>query len=407
MGLRKVHIFLLLVPKLLLKMLVRKSNFNPMNSKLPGLGLSIFSVMSKMAAECEAINLSQGFPNFKSDPLLIDLVNKAMQDGYNQYAPMPGDPELLKVISSKIEGLHHKRYVPETEITITAGATQAIFTAIAATIHPGDEVIIFTPAYDCYEPTIRLFGGKTISVQLEAPGFRPDWEKVSASITSKTKLIIINSPHNPSGRVFTKDDMLELQLLVEKHNLYVISDEVYEHIIFDDLSHFSVAGFETLSKRTFITASFGKTFHNTGWKIGYCAAPELLMKEFRKVHQYNVFSVNAPIQKALTTYMKQADTYLNLASFYQQKRDYFLELIAPSRFRVLPSQGTYFQLLDFSDITTEEDVNFAKRLTKDYRIATIPTSVFNANKEDFKQLRVCFAKTNETLEAAADILNSI
>lgn len=378
-----------------------------MISKLPNVTTSIFAVMSKMASDYDALNLSQGFPNFKSDPFLIELVNKAMEEGYNQYAPMPGDLGLRKIICDKTKLLHSKEYHPNTEITITAGATQAIFTAIAAIINKEDEAIIFTPAYDCYEPAIELFGGKTIPVQLKAPFYKPNWDEVEKKITHKTKLIIVNSPHNPSGMIFSEEDMLQLQILAEKYNLLVISDEVYEHIIFDGLTHYSAARYPELASRSFIIASFGKTFHNTGWKMGYCLAPEKLMVEFKKIHQYNVFSVNSPIQTALSEYLKTPEHYLSLPNFYQQKRDVFLELIKDSNFKIIPSKGTYFQMLDFSNISDESDIDFAERLTKDYKIATIPTSVFNTQKEDFKQIRVCFAKTENTLEQAAAILNAI
>jgi len=363
--------------------------------------------MSKLAADHNAINLAQGFPGFESDPVLIDLVNKAMKDGYNQYASMQGDKKLREAISKKIESLNYKKYNADREITITAGATQAIFTAIAATIHKDDEVIIFTPAYDCYKPSVELFGGKTVEIQLQAPQYKPDWKKVAEKVTSKTKMIIINTPHNPSGMLFSEDDMLQLQKIAEEEDLLVLSDEVYEHIVFDGEEHQSAAKFPQLAKRSFITASFGKTFHNTGWKMGYCVAPEYLMKEFQKVHQFNVFSVNHPVQKALATYLKNEDNYLSLPSFYQQKRDYFLEQIKDSRFKFTPSKGTYFQLLDFSEISEERDIDFADRLTREHKIATIPTSVFNENNEDFKQIRVCFAKTEEELSKAAAILNSI
>lgn len=380
---------------------------NILDSKLPTITTSIFSVMSKMASDYKALNLSQGFPNFQSDPLLIDLVAKAMRDGYNQYAPMAGDIGLREEISKKMKSLYNKVYNPISEITVTAGATQAIFTAIAAVVNKGDEVIIFTPAYDCYAPAIQLFGGVVIPIQLQAPNYQPNWSEVSAKISPKTKLIIINSPHNPSGMVFSENDMLQLQQLAEKHNLLVISDEVYEHIIFDGLPHESAAKYTSLSLRTFITASFGKTFHNTGWKMGYSVAPEILMKEFQKVHQYNVFCVNHPIQKALTTYLQKPEHYLQLSAFYQEKRDFFLNAIKGSRFRIIPAKGTYFQLLDFSEISSESDIAFAERLTKRHKIATIPTSVFNANGEDFKHIRVCFAKTEATLKEAAEILRTI
>ena len=378
-----------------------------MISKLPNVTTSIFTIMSKMASDYNALNLSQGFPNFKSDPFLIELVNKAMEEGYNQYAPMPGYLELREIISNKTTLLHSKKYNPNTEITITAGATQAIFTAIATIINKDDEAIIFTPAYDCYGPAIELFGGITIPVQLKAPFYKPNWEEVEDKITDKTTLVIVNTPHNPSGMIFSEDDMLHLQIQTKKYNLIVISDEVYEHIIFDGLTHYSVAKYPELASRSFIAASFGKTFHNTGWKTGYCLAPENLMNEFKKIHQYNVFSVNSPIQKALSAYLKTPEHYLSLSSFYQQKRDVFLELIKDSKFKIIPSKGTYFQMLDFSDISNESDLLFAERLTKDYKIATIPTSVFNENQEDFKQIRVCFAKTEETLISAAKIINAI
>ncbi|MEM7084818.1 MAG: methionine aminotransferase [Bacteroidota bacterium] len=378
-----------------------------MITKLPGVSSSIFSIMSKMAADYNAINLSQGFPNFESDPLLIEAVSKAMKDGFNQYAPMQGTMGLRERISEKIYRSHEKMYRPDTEITITAGATQAIFTAIAATIHKGDEVIIFAPAYDCYEPSIELFGGITVPVQLKAPLYTPNWQEVSAKITSRTRMVIINSPHNPSGMLFSENDMLQLQELAEINDLLVISDEVYEHIIFDGNLHQSAARFDSLSKRTFITASFGKTFHNTGWKMGYCAAPEVLMTEFNKVHQYNVFCVSHPVQKGLATYLENPRHYLDLPDFYQQKRDLFLSLLKDSRFDILPSKGTYFQLLDFSSISEETDIAFSERLTRELGVATIPTSVFNKNREDFKQIRVCFAKTNETLQAATTILRGI
>ncbi len=376
-------------------------------SKLPNIETSIFSIMSKMAIDHNALNLSQGFPNFPSDPALNALVDHAMRDGFNQYAPMLGDFELRMEISKKIEKLHNHFYNPETEITITAGATQAIFTIIAATISKGDEVIIFTPAYDCYAPTVELFGGKIIPIQLKPPFYGVDWQEVSDKISSKAKMIIINSPHNPSGMLFSEEDMLQLQDLAEKNNLLVLSDEVYEHIIFDGNVHQSASKFEGLATRSFITASFGKTFHNTGWKIGYCVAPKILMREFQKVHQFVVFCVNHPIQKALATYLKDESHYLKLSDFYQQKRDFFLHLMEGSNFKIIPSKGTYFQMLDFSEISKESDIAFAERLTKELKIATIPTSVFNEGKKDFKQIRVCFAKTDETLAQAAKILHQL
>lgn len=357
-----------------------------------------------MATDHGALNLAQGFPNFPSDPALNALVDQAMQDGFNQYAPMAGDFELRMEISKKIESLHNHFYNPETEITITSGATQAIFTIIAATISKADEVIIFTPAYDCYAPTVELFGGKIIPIQLKPPFYNVDWQEVADKISAKTKMIIINSPHNPSGMLFSEEDMLELQRLAEKNDLLVLSDEVYEHIIFDGNIHQSASKFNALAERSFITASFGKTFHNTGWKMGYCAAPEYLMKEFQKVHQFVVFCVNHPFQKAFATYLKDVNHYLKLSNFYQQKRDFFLHLMEGSNFKIVPSKGTYFQMLDFSEISDESDIVFTERLTKEFKIATIPTSVFNEGGKDYKQIRVCFAKTDETLAKAAGIL---
>ncbi len=377
------------------------------HSKLPHVAESIFSIMGKMAREFEAINLSQGFPNFPSDPALIALVEKAMADGYNQYAPMAGDFELRMQISKKIEKTHGRFYNPETEITLTAGATQAIFTAIAATINKDDQVIIFTPAYDCYAPTVELFGGKIIPCQLKPPFYKVDWQRVKEKISPKTQMIIINTPHNPSGTIFSVEDMLQLQDLAVDNDILVLSDEVYEHIIFDGKVHESAARFSKLASRSFIMASFGKTFHNTGWKMGYCAAPEKLMKEFQKVHQFVVFCVNHPIQKAFATYLKNEETYLHLSDFYQQKRDLFIHLLKGSHFKLIPAEGTYFQLLDFSDLSDKSDVDFSERLLKEHGIASIPTSVFNEGGQDFKQIRICFAKTDETLAKAAAILKNI
>ncbi|WP_055436331.1 methionine aminotransferase [Lacinutrix algicola] len=376
-------------------------------SKLPNVGTTIFSVMSALANEHNAINMSQGFPNFKSDSKLIDLVSQAMNSGFNQYAPMPGNMELREAIAKKMELLYNSTYNPETEITVTAGATQAIYTIISTFIRPNDEVIIFRPAYDCYEPAIEINGGKTISIQLNAPHYKVNWEEVSTHFSSKTKMIIINTPQNPSGSVFTKADMLALQKLTENTNCIVLSDEVYEHIIYDGLEHESACKFPGLKSRSFITASFGKTFHNTGWKVGYCCAPKELMDEFKKVHQFNVFSVNHPTQKALADYLKEPNNYLGLSEFYQTKRDLFLSLIKDSRFKYIPAKGTYFQVLDFSEITKENDVDFAKRLTINHGLAAIPLSVFNDNNKDDKVLRFCFAKTDDTLKKAAEIINNI
>ncbi|OIQ23661.1 methionine aminotransferase [Lacinutrix sp. MedPE-SW] len=376
-------------------------------SKLPNVGTTIFSVMSALANKHDAINLSQGFPNFNSDNKLKELVTKAMHSGYNQYAPMPGNLDLREAIANKFDLLYGTSYKPDTEITVTAGATQAIYTIISAFVKQDDEVIIFRPAYDCYEPAVKINGGKTVSIQLEAPHYNINWKTVESVFTNKTKLIIINTPQNPSGSIFSEKDMEALERITKNSNCIILSDEVYEHIIFDGLQHQSICKFPNLKSRSFITASFGKTFHNTGWKLGYCCAPKVLMDEFRKVHQFNVFSVNHPMQKALAEYLKTPNRYLELSQFYQDKRDLFLNLIAASRFKFVPAKGTYFQVLDFSNITTAYDVDFAKRLTIENKIASIPLSVFNDNNRDDKVLRFCFAKTEDTLKQAAEILNKI
>lgn len=376
-------------------------------SKLPNIETTIFTIMSGLANKHKAINLSQGFPNFKSDQKLIDLVSKAMNSGYNQYALMAGNMELREAIAKKFDLLYGSSYHPESEITITAGATQAIYDVITAFVRADDEVIILKPAYDCYEPSIRINGGKPVSIQLEAPNYQVDWNEVAQKMSSKTKMIIINTPHNPSGTIFSEADMLKLQELTKNSNIIVLSDEVYEHIVFDGEKHQSVCLFPDLKSRSFITASFGKTFHNTGWKTGYCCAPKELMEEFQKIHQFNVFSVNHPVQKGLADYMQDPNTYLGLSEFFQAKRDLFLNLIKDSRFQFKPSQGTYFQVLDYSKITQEYDVDYAKRLTIENGLASIPLSVFNENKLDNNVLRFCFAKTDDTLKQAADILNNI
>lgn len=379
----------------------------PLQSKLPYAQTSIFAVMSGLAAKEKALNLSQGFPNFKTSETLINLVSTAMKNGINQYAPMPGIFSLRDAIAEKIEQLYNVKYNPDTEITVTAGATQAIFTIIAAFINKGDEVIIFTPAYDCYEPSVELFGGKVHSVALKAPDYKADWQQVKSLVNVKTKMIIINTPHNPTGSILQKEDLIALQNIVKDTDIIVLSDEVYEHIIFDGEVHQSVALYPDLIQRSFIVKSFGKTFHHTGWKTGYVAAPVYLMTEFRKAHQFNVFCVNHPIQVGLATFLKTPDNYLGLPDFYQQKRDYFLRLIKDSRFEFSPAKGTYFQLLSYKNISDEGDYDFAVRLTKENKIAAIPISVFYKDKYDAKMLRFCFAKTDKTLEQAATILNKI
>ncbi len=376
-------------------------------SKLPDVGTTIFTVMSKMAQAYDAINLAQGFPGFDSDPKLQQLVTNAMSEGHNQYAPMPGVYSLRERITDKINTLYGSNYHPETEVTVTAGATQAIYTIVSAFIRPEDEVIVLKPAYDCYEPAVQVHGGKVVPIQLKAPNYRVDWKAVENAITPKTKMLFINTPHNPTGTILEKEDMLELQRILVGTDIILLSDEVYEHIVFDGKHHESVARYPELRKRSFITASFGKTFHNTGWKMGYTVAPKELMQEFQKVHQFNVFSVHHPSQKAFAEYLKEPSHYLELNDFFEQKRDLFLNLIKGSRFKARPSAGTYFQMLDYSEITEEADTAFAKTLTQKHKLASIPTSVFNLNQQDFKMLRFCFAKNDETLKRAADILTKI
>ncbi|SDB64222.1 methionine aminotransferase [Flavobacteriaceae bacterium MAR_2010_188] len=376
-------------------------------SKLPNVGTTIFTVIGKLSRQYNAINLSQGFPNFESDPKLIQLVSDALNQGYNQYAPLEGNPELVVAIANKIEGLYGATYNPSSEITVTAGATQAIFTIITTFIKEDDEVIIFTPAYDCYAPAIQLNKGKVVPIQLMAPVYKVDWEEVSAKINSKTKMVIINTPHNPSGTVFKKEDMLQLEKLLQNTNIILLSDEVYEHIIFDGEEHQSACRFPKLKERAFVVSSFGKTFHNTGWKMGYCCGPKELMEEYQKVHQFNVFCANHPMQKGLADYLQEPLHYLELPKFYEHKRDFFLSLIKDSRFKLIPSKGTYFQAMDYSEITDKNDVEFAEILIKQYGIASIPLSAFNNDNLDQKMLRFCFAKTEETLQKAAKILCQI
>ena len=376
-------------------------------SKLPNIETTIFAVMSGLANEYGALNLSQGYPNFDGDQKLFDLVTKAMNSGYNQYAHMYGSPDLRNAIAKKIELIYNTSYNPETEINVTVGATQAIYTIISTFIRQDDEVIVFRPAYDSYIPSIKINGGIPISVQLHAPYFKVDWEEVKQKINSKTKMIIINTPHNPSGTMFSKDDMLQLQELTKNTNIIVLSDEVYEHIIFDGEKHQSACLFPDLKARSFVVSSLGKTFHNTGWKIGYCCAPKDLMDEFKKLHQFTVFSVNHPTQKGIADYMQEPNTYLELSGFFQKKRDLFLDNIKGSLFKFIPSKGTYFQLLNYSEITNENDFDFAKRLIVEHGVASIPPSVFNENKLDQKVLRFCFAKTDDTLIKAGEILSKL
>ncbi|MFI5149464.1 MAG: methionine aminotransferase [Bacteroidia bacterium] len=376
-------------------------------SKLPTVGTTIFTIMSRLANEFQAINLSQGFPDFACDEKLQDLVFESMRKGQNQYAPMAGILPLRERIAEKTKDLYGMSYDPETEITVTAGGTQAIYTAITALIREDDEVVVFEPAYDCYVPAIELNGGKAVFYQLKAPSYNIDWTEVQKLINHHTRMIILNTPHNPTGSVLTADDMQKLEKLTKGTNIVILSDEVYEHILFDGHRHESVARYPGLADHSFIISSFGKTFHTTGWKTGYCLGPKNLMEEFRKVHQFLIFSVNTPIQYALETYLKNKQHYLDLGAFYQQKRDYFNTLVSGSRFTCLPSAGTYFQLLGYSRISEEKDTDFAVRLVKEYKLASIPVSVFYHQPTDNKVLRFCFAKQDATLEKAAQIINRI
>lgn len=380
---------------------------NIIESKLPNVGTTIFTIMSGLATETGAINLSQGFPSFEVSRELIDLYNQAMVNNHNQYAPMPGLLSLREELSKKTKKLYGAYYNPDSEITITAGGTQALYTAITALVHKGDEVIIFEPAYDSYKPAIELAGGTVKPYSLTPPNYRINWEEVKNMITDKTRLIMINTPHNPSGTILSKQDLELLAEITKGTNIIVLSDEVYEHIIFDGEEHQSVCRFEDLRNRSLIVYSFGKTFHATGWKTGYCLGPEQLMKEFRKVHQFLVFSVNTPLQVALANYLKNEEHYLSLPTFYQDKRDYFTSLIEGSKFKFSPCKGSYFQLLDYSDFSDEKDTDLAIRLTKEFGIASIPVSVFYSSDVDTKMLRFCFAKDNETLERAAEKIHAI
>jgi methionine aminotransferase len=373
-------------------------------SKLPQTGTTIFTTMSALANETGAINLSQGFPDYDCSPKLVELVNRAMQNGHNQYAPMAGVMALREQIAIKTQKLYGAVYDPESEITITAGGTQAVFTAISAVIHPNDEVIIFEPAYDCYAPAIKLMGGVVKSLELEPPDYRIAWDMVKRLINNKTKMIILNSPHNPTATILSKKDIDELSALVKNQDILILSDEVYEHLIYDGQVHHSMARYPELQKRSFIVSSFGKTFHATGWKMGYCLAPAYLMQEFRKIHQFLVFSVNSPMQYAIAEYLKNENTYLSLPDFFQEKRDYFRKGLEQTRFKLLPCSGSYFQSVAYDAITDEKDTDFAIRLTKEAGVAAIPVSAFYRTGIDRHILRFCFAKRQETIDKAVDRL---
>ncbi|WP_110958788.1 pyridoxal phosphate-dependent aminotransferase [Acidovorax sp. ST3] len=376
-------------------------------SKLPNVGTTIFTVMSALATEHKAVNLGQGFPDFECAPELVNAVTAAMQAGHNQYPPMTGVPALREAVARKIEALHGRAYNPNTEITITAGATQAIITAILAIVHPGDEVIVLDPCYDSYVPNIELAGGKAVRVPLTPGTFRPDFAKISAAIAPRTRAILINSPHNPSATIWTAEEMRQLEDLLAPTDILLISDEVYEHMVFDGAEHQSAARFPGLAARAFIVSSFGKTFHVTGWKVGTVAAPAALTAEFRKVHQFNVFTVNTPVQHGLAAYLQDPTPYLQLPAFYQAKRDLFREGLAGSRFKLLPSTGSYFQCVDISAISDLNEADFCQWLTREVGVAAIPLSAFYGDGFDQRVVRFCFAKKDETLRAALERLRKL
>ena len=373
-------------------------------SRLPAVGTTIFTVMSRLAAECGAINLSQGFPDFSASPELFERVSHHMRAGANQYAPMSGVPSLRQAIVHRSEALYGTRYDAEDEVTVTAGGTQAIFTAVTALVHPGDEVVVVEPVYDSYVPAIELAGGRAVRACLSPPDYRPDWERIGALVSPRTRMILVNSPHNPTGSVFTRSDLDALAALVRGTGIVVLSDEVYEHIVFDGARHESVSRHPELAARSFVVGSFGKTFHVTGWKVGWALAPRELMAEFRKVHQFVVFTVNTPVQLALADYMADPSRWLDLPSFYQRKRDLFRAGLASTRLVPLPCSGTYFQLVSYARVSDEPDRVLAERLTREIGVASIPVSAFHADGRQDRVLRFCFAKSDETLSRACERL---
>lgn len=375
-------------------------------SRLPAVGTTIFTVMSALAAEKGAVNLGQGFPDFDCDPALVEAVTIAMQRGMNQYPPMAGVPALREAIAGKIGKLYGHTYDPAAEITVTAGATQALLTAILCCVHPGDEVIIIEPVYDSYLPAIELAGGVAVPVQMAIgpDGYAVPWDKVAAAVTPKTRLLVINTPHNPTGSILHPADMEKLAAIVRGSNILLLSDEVYEHMVYDGVRHESACRYPELAQRAFVVSSFGKTYHVTGWKVGYVAAPAVLMAEFRKVHQFNVFTVNTPVQHALASYMANPAPYLELPAFYQRKRDLFRDGLKHSRFRLLPADGTYFQCVDYSGISSLPEAEFAKWLTAEIGVAAIPVSAFYREPRESGIVRFCFAKRDETLQSALKLL---
>ena len=373
-------------------------------SKLPNTGTTIFTTMSALAAEYNAINLGQGFPDFMMPPALMHLVNEAMQQGHNQYAHMNGLPLLRERIAEKIATLYGTNISPDTGITITPGGTYAIYTALTTVLQPGDEVIVFEPAFDSYLPNIEINGGKPVLIPLSFPDYAIDWDLVKQHITPNTKMIMLNTPHNPTGSVLGSSDIEQLRQIVKDTGIFILSDEVYEHLIYDGKKHESILRYPDLLERSFVCFSFGKTYHCTGWKLGYCIAPPQLMKEFRKVHQFNCFSCNSPVQYALATFILEQDHYLKLGTEVQQKRDYFQQLMGQTRFKALPSYGSYFQLYSYAAITDESENDFAIRLCKENGVASIPVSVFYKQETNKQVLRFCFVKNEQTLEAAVNRL---
>jgi methionine transaminase len=380
---------------------------HPIQSRLPQVGTTIFTVMSALAQEHGAVNLGQGFPDFACDPALVDAVATAMRQGHNQYPPMAGVPALREAVARKIETLYGHRYDPGDEITITAGATQAIFTAVLACVHPGDEVIVLEPCYDSYAPNIELAGGRVVRVSLAPGTFRPDFAAIAAAITPRTRALVINSPHNPSATVWTREDMNALAALLAPTQVLLISDEVYEHMVFDGQPHISASSLPALAERAFVVSSFGKTFHVTGWKVGTVAAPRALTAEFRKVHQFNVFTVNTPVQHGLAAYLAHPDAYLQLPAFYQAKRDLFRAALAASQLKLLPSEGSYFQCVDYSAVSDLGEDGFCRWLTTEVGVAAIPLSAFYANGRNQSIARLCFAKKDTTLQQALERLQRL
>jgi len=382
-------------------------NLAPLKSRLPQVGTTIFTVMSALAQEHGAVNLGQGFPDFGCDPELLEAVNRAMKGGMNQYPPMPGVMALREAVADKVQGLYGRRYNPATEVTVTAGATQAILTALLAIVHPGDEVIVLEPCYDSYIPNIELAGGRVVRVPLVPGSFEPDFDRIEAALTPRTRALVINSPHNPSGTTWSDAQMLRLQAILAPTQVVLISDEVYEHMVFDGKAHQSACRFPDLAERSLVVSSFGKTFHVTGWKVGTVVAPAALTAEFRKVHQFNVFTVNTPMQVALAEYLRKPEPYLTLPDFYQSKRDRFRQGLARTRFKALPSTGTYFQCVQYGAISDQSEADFCRWLTTEVGVAAIPLSAFYADGFDQGIVRFCFAKQDATLDDALERLAAI